>query len=183
MSENSIGSVRNGVIASIIGGIILLVILDSKEYLVRFLSWLWFGALWCWEALISSYSLPGWVWIIVFLFVLVGVMAIFQALKSLVDKPEYMAYVEDWMFGAKWRWKWMGSQGISELWCFCPRCEAMLVYQEDWGSGKTDFICENCGRSTVATISGGNKDYALGAVKREIDRRIRTGEYKKKLNN
>ncbi len=39
---------------------------------------------------------------------------------------------------------------------------------------KTDFICENCNHSIVATIKGGAKNYAISAVEREIDRRIRT---------
>ena len=71
-----------------------------REHAVRFLTWLWLGVLWCWEALISSYSLPGWAWIIVFLFAIIGVITIFRAL-NLFNKPEYVSYVEDDIFGAK----------------------------------------------------------------------------------
>ncbi len=50
----------------------------------------------------------------------------------------------------------------------------MLDYRFD---PKTDFVCENC-NTIVAAIKGGDKGYALGAIEREIDRRVRTGEYK-----
>mgnify|MGYP003516700603 CR=1 FL=1 len=43
-----------------------------------------------------------------------------------------------------------------------------------------EFICENCNSQIVSTIHGGNKNYAINAVKREIERRIRTEEYKTK---
>ena len=147
-----------------------------REHAVRFLTWLWLGVLWCWEALISSYSLPGWAWIIVFLFAIIGVITIFRAL-NLFNKPEYVSYVEDDIFGAKWRWQWRANH-ISDLWCYCPQCEAVLI-SNDSIFGPTVFICEHCDHSVIATIQGGRKAYALGVVKREIDRRIRTGENKK----
>ena len=180
MGDNSIISVRNGVISAVLAGFILTIIVPAiREHAIKFLTWLWLGVLWCWNAFISSYSLPGWAWIIVFLFAIIGVITIFQALKP-VDK--HVAYIEDDMFGAKWRWGWIGNR-LSNLWCYCPQCDAVLVYHYESILGKTLFLCENCGHSVVATIKGGDKDYALGAVEREIGRRIRTGEYKRKLNN
>ena len=112
---------------------------------------------------------------------LFGVITIFQALRP-VEKPDYVLYVEDDIRGAKWRWGWIGNR-LSNLWCYCPDCEAVLVYRYDLIFEETHFLCENCRHSVVATIKGGDKDYALRAVEREIDRRIRTGEYKSKLNN
>ena len=181
MSDNSIISVRNGVISAVVAGIILMIVPAIREHAVRFLTWLWFGVLWCWNAFISSYSLPGWAWIIVFLFAIIGVITIFQSLKP-VDKPEHMAYIEDDMFDAKWRWIWTGNR-FSNLWCYCPHCDATLVYQVDSILHATHFLCENCSHSVVTTLRGKDKYSALRVVEREIDRRIRTGEYKKKLNN
>lgn len=43
---------------------------------------------------------------------------------------------------------------------------------------ETDFICENCNSKVVSSVNGGDKNYVIGAKQREIDRRIRTGEYK-----
>ena len=130
--------------------------------------------------LASSYIIvfsSCWAWIIVFLFAIVGVITIFQALRP-VDKPDYVLYVEDDIHGAKWRWGWIRNR-LSNLCCYCPHCDAVIVYRYDLILEETHFFCENCRHSLIATIKGGNKSYAFGAVEREIDRRIRTGEYKK----
>lgn len=184
MSENSFISIRNATIASVIAGVILLAVPVLRAYVVSFLSWAWSGVVWCWDALVDSYSLPGWAWLLIFIFGLIGLINIYLAIKGESAEPEFKSYVEDFMHGAKWRWSWIGNQ-ISNVWCFCPRCDATLVYDDSScrslysDVNKTDFICENCSCNVVASISGGNKDYATGAVEREISRRIRTGEYKK----
>ncbi len=184
MSENSFISIRNATIASVIAGVILLAVPVLRDYVVSFLSWAWSGVVWCWDALVDSYSLPGWAWLLILIFALIGLINIYLAVKGESEEPEFKSYVEDFMYGAKWRWSWTGNQ-ISNVWCFCPRCDATLVYDDSSCRSyysdvkKTDFICENCSRNVVASISGGNKDYATGAVEREISRRIRTGEYKK----
>ena len=181
MNKQSIVSVRNGVISAVIAGIILMMVPSLRVPVVTFLTWVWLGVLWCWGALVSPYSLPGWIWLVVFAFALLGAIDIFLGIKNAIyksesmSKPDYKSYVEDYMFEAKWRWRWEENT-ISDLWCFCPRCDGTLVYSDHFG--ETSFLCENCGPSVVATISGGNKNYALGAVEREITRRIRTGEYK-----
>ena len=179
MRDNSVISIRNGVIASLIaGGILAIVFPPAKEYIVTiFFPWLWLGVLWCWEAFTRSYSLPGWAWLIVFSFSIAGIMAILYAFVP-NKEPEYRSYVEDHLYGAKWRWQWEGDD-ISNLWCYCPRCDADLEHSEK--IHKTDFLCENCAHSVVATIQKGGKDYALGVVEREVHRRIRTGEYKERL--
>lgn len=182
MSENSFKSIRNGTIASVIAGGVLLVIPVLRGYVVSFLSWLWSGVLWCWSALVASYSLPGWVWIFIFTLAFVGGVNIYLALKGKSEEPEFKSYTEDSIYSAKWRWNWVGKQ-ISDVWCFCPRCDATLVYDDSSCRyiseiSKTDFICENCGHHVVASIPGGDKDYAISAIRREIDRRVRTSEYK-----
>lgn len=183
MRENSIISIRNATIASVIAGLILLVVPTLRGYVASFLSWAWSGVVRCWEALFVSYSLPGWAWLLIFILALIGLINIYIAIKGKSEEPEFKSYVEDLMHGAKWRWNWVGNR-ISNVWCFCPRCDATLVYDDSScrdiysDAKKTDFICENCNCSVVASISGGNKNYATGAVEREISRRIRTGEYK-----
>ncbi len=184
MSENSFKSIRNGAIASVIAGIILLAVPVLRGYVVSFLSWLWSRVVWCWGALVASYSLPGWAWLLIFILAFVGLINIYLSLKGESEEPEFKSYIEDFVYGAKWRWSWVGNQ-ISNVWCFCPRCDATLVYDDSScrnlysDVNKTDFICENCGHSVVASITGGNKDYATSAIRREIERRVRTGEYKK----
>ncbi|MDZ4298791.1 MAG: hypothetical protein U0998_06000 [Moraxellaceae bacterium] len=183
MSENSFKSIRNAAIASVIAGIVLLFIPVLRGYVVNFLSWLWSGVVWCWESLVASYSLPGWAWLVISIFALKGLVNIYLAIKRESEQPEFKKYIEDHIHGAIWRWSWVGNQ-ITNVWCYCPRCDATLVYNDSSCRNyltdikKTDFICENCGHRVVASIIGGDKDYATSAIMREIDRRIRTGEYK-----
>ena len=163
-----------------------------RGFFMEVLSRAWSGVVWFWTALLSYYSLPGWVFLIIGLFAFVG-LAIGIAFLYNFLKPqkelEYRNYTEDMLQGAKWRWSWNGNK-ISNLWCFCPSCDAQLVYSEGYDdmASKTDFICERCSSSetgnyygphnrVVTTVRGGDKDYALAATKREILRRIRTGEY------
>jgi hypothetical protein len=184
MDESSFKSIRNGTIASVIAGAILMSVPVLRGYVFSFLKLLWSGIVWCWNALTATYSFPGWACLITLLFAFVGIRKIYKVIKGEAAKPEYTSYVEDVIYGAKWRWQWLG-QRLSNLWCYCPRCDATLVYDDSSCRSiysdirKTDFICENCGSRVVATINGGNKDYAISAAEREILRRIRTGEYKK----
>jgi len=124
--------------------------------------------------------------LIISLLALFAIVVIFLIIKE-NKSPEFKAYTEDFLFGAKWHWAWAGNT-ITNLWCYCPSCDATLVYDDSscrkrYADSKTDFICENCRSKVVASIAGGNKNYAIGAVKREIDRRIRTGDYKNTLTN
>ena len=171
--------VRNGIIVTVVGGLILSAIPLSRGFLVKTMSWVWAGISWIWAALISHYPIPGWVFLIIGLFALVGLVGLFVGLWPR-NEPTYRSYTEDMLYGAKWRWSWIGRE-ISSLWCYCPRCDAELVYSEDYVRAITDFICARCppersrGR-VVATVEGGDKDYAVNATKREIRRKIRTGE-------
>lgn len=182
MAENSIKSIRNATIASVFGGVLLMLIPVVRQYVVTAAEALWSALLWCWSALISSYSAPGWLWLVVVGFALVGAIQIVLAIRGEQSQPEYISYVEDLLYGAKWRWQWVGSR-LSGLWCYCPACDATLVYDDSScrnfyaEKNKTDFVCENC-RRVVASVEGGNKSYAVGAAEREVFRRIRTGEFK-----
>ena len=182
MSKNSFKSIGNGVIASVIAGVALVALPIVRGYAARFFLWLWSGLIWCWEALLSSHSLPGWAWLVIFFLALIGLINICIRIKGEAEPP-YKSYVEDFLYGAKWRWHWTGNR-ISNIWCFCPTCDATLVYNDSAyrlsDVRKTDFICENCGNRVIATVSGGDKTYAIGAVEREVLRRIRTEEYKKR---
>jgi hypothetical protein len=180
MAEKSHISIRNGIIASLIAAAILTFVEPLRDYSIRFFLWLWSGVTWVLEAFIDSYSMPGWAWLIVFIFALIGVLLIIQGARP-EEKPEYSEYTEDRIYGAIWRWHWVGNT-ISHLWCFCSKCDATLVYTNpsvlDYSTdAKTDFMCENCG-TVEATIKGGDKGYAIGAIEREISRRVRTNQYK-----
>ena len=180
--ENSYKSIRNGAIGSTIAGIIIFFIPSLRDYAISFFFFFWSGLVWCWKALFVSYSLPGWLLLIISLLALFAIMCIFLIIKE-NKSPEFKAYTEDLLFNVKWRWNWSQNK-IDNLWCYCPSCDATLVYDDRTCRSfysdikKTDFICENCNSKVVSSVNGGDKNYVIGAAKREIDRRIRTGEYK-----
>ena len=185
MADKHSHPVRNGIIATVVGGLILSAIPSLRGLFVEMMSRVWAGVIWVWSALMSDYPVPGWVLLITGLFLvsLVGLVLLYVFLR-LQNEPPYRNYTEDMLYGAKWRWSWNGNE-ISNLWCFCPICDAQLVYSE--GFRETNFICEHCPPDrtdqhyhsqdrVIATVAGGSKDYAVSAAKREILRRIRTGE-------
>ena len=151
------------------------------------LSGIWHGLSWCWNALVSSYALPGWVLLII---VTIGLLVLIYAFlftqnaprkPTSVPEPAYKSYVQDTMFGAKWRWQWLDDE-IWRLWGACPVCEGVLVFSISAYSEEVHFICEHCNNSVKAKLPGWDRDDALDFVKREIVRRINSGEFKRSVN-
>ena len=192
MKDKYLHPIRNGIIATVIGGAILSTLPQLRGFLLDAISWARAGLTWTWATLASYYSMPGWAFLAVGLLGLVGLVAICAGLRP-EGKPEYKSYTEDLLYGAKWRWSWTRDT-ISNLWCFCPRCDAQLVYIYDSLSyeKKTHFMCEQCppnesdhryqwqGRvpgQIITTVEGGDKNYVVSRVEREILRRIRVNEY------
>ena len=181
MVEKENHTIRNGAIASVLGGLILAVILSFREAFLKALNSVLQGIFWLWHGITASYLVSGWwLWTIVGF----GILGFIKLLHAIWpgENPEHLNYCEDYMYGAKWRWQWI-SNSISNLWAYCPNCDCELVYDDSScrrfsEPHKTDFICERCRNSVVATVSGGDKNYAISAIQREIRRRIRTNEYK-----
>ena len=182
MKESSGQIIRNGAIATILGGIVLLFI--SKEMFYSIWSVLSSLPRWIWEKLIDSYALAGWLWIPVIILSLIGITTIIMEIKinRVNNEPEHYSYKEDVIHAAKWRWNWHNGN-VSNLCCFCPSCDANLVYNDSTvrhylsDEAGTKFICENCNYRIVTKIEHGDREYALNLVTREIDRRVRTGQY------
>ena len=136
------------------------------------------------DFLLSYYPLPIWSLIIIFILLLILFIKIFINLKK-ASKLDYLTYKEDSIYKAKGTWNWE-KNSITNIQCYCPTCDSVLVYDDRschtkaTELTKTDFICETCNSQIVSTIHGGNKNYAINLVKREIERRIRTEEYKEK---
>ena len=51
--------VRNGIIVTVVGGLILSAIPLSRRFLEKTMSWVWAGVSWMWTALLSHYPVPG----------------------------------------------------------------------------------------------------------------------------
>ncbi len=189
MADKSSHRIRNeiigGTIATVIGGLLLSLILPVRKVIVKIVHSCWEGILWGWSALIARYSVPGWLWVLILVLSSLGIIRLYFAFFHKENtEQEFTKYREDFISGAKWRWTWE-KNNIVRLWCYCPDCDAQLVYNDEYNylerRQDTVFICEHCNNRVVAKIDGGNKDYALSFVHREILRRLRTGEYEKKI--
>ena len=176
-----------GLIATVGGGLILSFLPKSSDLFAQVGTWAWSSVYGIWSMLGSSHSIPGWAILAAGLLALVGLITVGISTKESLQGSEqhpYRDYTEVLLDGVRWRWRWKGNT-IQNLWCYCPRCDAQLVYNE--GFAETRFICERCpsdgslpptgprGR-VVLTVPGGDRRYAVAAAEREIRRRIRTGE-------
>lgn len=121
-------AVRNGVIATVIGGIALAILGEIWPPVKVAIIWVWERALAFVGLLGESYSVPGWALSVLGLLALVTVIRAVVVLRRSPAGP-HNKYVEDILFGVKWRWSWAGGD-ISSLWCFCPVCDGELVYDD-----------------------------------------------------
>jgi hypothetical protein len=186
MSSADPHPVRTGVIGTVVGGIALAALAELWPPAKSFFLWAWSGVKSFASYFGDDYKTPGWV---LTLLVILALVTVIRFVVGLLPKfaPDHTKFLEMRLYGAKWQWKWAGGE-ISNLWCLCPTCQAELVYDDSSNHNiysneraHTKFICENCNSQVVATVDGGDKEYALSAVKREVRRKVRTGEYKSSL--
>ena len=186
MSSADPRPVRTGVIGTVLGGIALAVLAELWAPAKAFFLCAVGGVKSFGSHLSEDYKTPGWV---LTLLTILALVTVTRFVMGLFPKfaPDHTKFIEMRLYGAKWQWAWAGEL-ISNLWCYCPTCQAELVYDDSsnhdvYSNEKehTKFICENCNGEVVAKVDGGNKEYALGAVKREVRRKVRTGEYKSSL--
>lgn len=176
-------SIRNGIIATVVGGLILSLLLPSvRLFFTSIFELLKSIFTYLWNLLTSVYEVKGW---FLLLLEILGAVVVIQIMAKVLASRELGVedlYVEDNLFGAVWRWSYLGHD-VSSLWCFCPKCNIELVYEEVNRRSqlindppRTNFICERC-KAIRASLEG-DQYQALGSVKREIRRKIRNEEWK-----
>lgn len=187
VETNSLISIRNSVIATVIASALLWLIPSARSGLSAAWNHSQDAAGWAWRWLLAAHPTSGWLLLLLGGLGTVGAVFICVRIVQRFEgetEPEFTSYLEDHIYGATWRWQWMGNR-VKALHGFCPTCDAQLVYSEQGGyldsrnETATVFICERCDRKAVARVVGGGLDYARGAVMREIERRVRTGDYRK----
>jgi hypothetical protein len=186
VESNSLVSIRNSVIASLIVAWLLWLVPSVRGGLSLAWNYLRDAAYSLWDWLLTAHAASGWLLLLLAGLAVAGAVLIYARIVQLIGRkkePDFTAYVGDHIHGAIWRWQWVGDR-VGEVHGFCPTCDAQLVYAEQGGyldpqnDTATVFICERCDRKAVARVGGGGLKYALGAVRREIERRVRTGEYR-----
>ena len=164
-----------GVATTVLGSIILVFLTPLS--ILKMIGWMW-------SLVISTYPIPGWALLVSSPFViasLVRVWSLFVASEK--DMPGFHEYMEDNLFHLKWRWQWANGR-IANLNFFCPVCDNQIVESmrfdnpREHGSFTHRFRCDRCDemRGAVGGV-GYEVQSALDKVTREIQRRIRTGEY------
>ena len=135
-----------------------------------------------WTHLKGTSGLPNWGLYLLILMAIHTLVTLAKRLKK-PKGPKVTEYNQDIFLGLLWRWSYIGNHPIN-AWALCPHCKTILVYTEhrDYPFSpveKTVLTCETCNREMLT--HPGDKDYLVGKIHRQIDRKIRTGEWIKSL--
>ena len=193
--NNENDSIRNGIIVTVVGGIILAILAWAFDGVFQVLK-----SIASWVLSSITYTKQGFIaiwnyfqspvtisWGLLWLLSILSIIALWKILRPVINplvkkdkapkpyKPRLDDYKQDVVFNIKWEWSDIYGTLPNEPAGFCPNCLTRLVYTVDIYSEKTSFICEHCNR-TIITLDG-NLRYALSTVARQIERRIKTGEW------
>lgn len=103
-----------------------------------------------------------------------------------LKKPKYQKFTSMKLYDVIWRWKWKQKKIIT-LHPYCPTCKEELIYDDEHSKSTknlnekfTFLICNHCNKEQKGRIQGGDRNFILNLVKREIFRQINTKEYEQK---
>lgn len=165
--------IRNGIIIAVTSAAILYV----AKFIPGLYRWVFDFFAGIVRLLGESMSAPRWVLLLLCLFCLPTLIFLLQPLlRRGPRQPSITDYQTDRFFDVVWRWHYSYYGQPQNLWCFCPVCDTQLVYTEDRCPDRVRFTCEHCHRPIHET--NGDKEYALAQVYRQIDRKLRSGEWK-----
>ena len=104
------------------------------------------------------------------------------ALYCFLDRtPGHFSYVSDNILGVQWQWRWQAGT-IDDLVPICPKpaCSCRLDHERSshLAIDGVSLVCDHCGFTKDYDC---NWDDLRWRVLKEIDRRIRTGEFKERL--
>lgn len=128
-----------------------------------------------------KFMCPVWLLILLSFSGLTVALCVLALCNFLSRAPDYFSYISDNIFGIDWRWHWQkGKLREHNLVPFCPRreCSCRLDPQEMSGYRAVDdisLVCDHCGFTKHFDC---NWDELRWKVVKEIDRRIRTEEFK-----
>jgi hypothetical protein len=181
MPKDDSHSLRNGIIATVIGGLIL----SAIGYAIFFAPNVFRGILKIFVAIGSYFtsftSIPRWLfWLLLLLAAITVIQVARPLLRRRSNEPTVRDYTQDSFEGILWRWSYTWADNPIDIVPYCPYCDTMLVHSESsiWGeTPKVSFYCERC-KSVRGEIEGGGRPYAISMVQRLIDRKIRNDEWK-----
>ena len=162
-----------GIITTVVGGLILYVIKEARNFFWSFL-------LRIWSFLFSDHTLSfsGWLWIIIAIPTFVGLFVAGLFVVRIISNKnnsngDKYRNEEGIISGLKFRWK--GSEdSIYGLQCFCPKCDYELTRNRNPYVGLFDLwtlpSCPGCGFTSEALLNEDLEDL----IEREIERKKRS---------
>ncbi len=185
MNKKNFLSIRNGVIASVIVSIVLIFFIEPyKKYVFNNFKWIYNLIIKFLEHLKSTAEISWYVIYVSILFLLILIIYLlkrsnlFNLKKGIIESFLNYNYSEDIFFGVKWRWKFAFNE-ICNLGCFCPDCNMELIPKSERNPYVCALYCEKC-KKYFSDLSSDNElpgNELIEKVKREIRKKIRTGEW------
>ncbi|TPG71154.1 hypothetical protein EEL31_23790 [Brevibacillus laterosporus] len=175
-------------ISTILGGVVATVIATPIVAYFNTIKWTEALSLICVTvtnciSLILNFDIKLW-WILaaIMVFVLVVYLLVRFIPPSSTSQDSFLNYKTDTIEGIVWQWRWRyndykGSYNITNLRPICYSCKADIVQYEGYYQSENRVKCVICGFEKQVN----NLDAFLEKIDIEINRRVRTDEYKKKI--
>lgn len=170
------GTKSSSITTRVIGGVLTAGILWAISKIPGALSWVADRCVSFWHHITNSSIVPNG------LLYLLGGCAVYSLLATgryfwQLRGPTVNQYNEDKFLGLVWRWSFTFKGSPTNTWAFCPNCDTQLVYtpKYEYGNIKTILSCETC--NTNLLTHEGDKDYLVEKINRQIDRKIRNGDW------
>ncbi len=143
-----------------------------------------------WNFFTGKTPLYNWLIIILSIPFIIIFIVIIAYLKDLIfgknesaDSLKFREYNSDIFYTLKWRWK-VGSDGLPyDVTPFCPKCDYQIIPQFASAfrvAPRYEFKCEDCGFDGGSFE--GEYDELEQKVKLKIQKNLRTGKWKEKIN-
>ena len=141
---------------------------------------IWSGITWFVRLFIIKVSLP--IWLIIILILAISVLSRGASFSFTADGDSagtYLNYTSDKFFGILWRWKYTANKLYDEhIVPRCPSCMTLLRATEETSYRMIDEVTLTCPNCDFKRRFEYSLDDLLDRIRREIDRKIVTDEYK-----
>jgi len=146
--------------------------------------------LYIWNLLTGRTSLYNWLiiilsipFIIIFIIIIAYLRDLIAGRNESADSLRFREYDSDIFYNLKWRWK-VSSDGLPyDITSFCPKCDYQIIPQFASAfrvAPRYEFKCEDCG--FYGGAFDGEYDELEQKVKLKIQKNLRTGKWKEKIN-
>ena len=178
-------SIRNSVLATLIAALIIAIVKPMRNVAIAVVKWFWGLILVFGSHFGSTISIPWWLVYAVVIIVTIlfwrAAKRVLQALAADAAKASPLSYTTDRFHGLVWRWLMDSDFQPYHISTFCPNCD-MQLYPGSPGYGySTQFHCDKCG--FTSEVIEMESVLLEGWVSREIQRKLRTEEWRQAMPN